>query len=96
MRQPGSGAIIHVPARPETDPTAGMAAYSLSKAALGHLIRILDLELRPHGIRVTAVAPQASRTSSPFLVSDRASPLSGAVVPAYGAQPGRNTPCHLP
>jgi 3-oxoacyl-[acyl-carrier protein] reductase len=35
-----------------------MAAYSASKAALVHLTRILDVELRPHGIRVNAVAPQ--------------------------------------
>ena len=45
------------------DPTAGMAAYSRSKAALSHLVRILDLELRPHGIRVNAVAPQLLDTS---------------------------------
>ncbi len=45
------------------DPTAGMAAYSLSKAALSHLVRILDLELRPHGIGVNAVAPQLLDTS---------------------------------
>ena len=34
MRQRGKGSIVHVSARPATDPTAGMAAYSLSKAAL--------------------------------------------------------------
>jgi 3-oxoacyl-[acyl-carrier protein] reductase len=108
MRQRGSGSIVHVSARPGTDPTAGMAAYSLSKAALSHLIRILDLELRPHGIRVNAVAPQlldtaANRAAFPpealthavrpeaiadiiaFLVSDLAAPVSGAIVPAYGA-----------
>ena len=108
MRQRGSGAIVHVSARPGTDPTAGMAAYSLSKAALSHLIRVLDLELRPHGIRVNAVAPQlldtaANRAVFPadalahavrpeaiadiiaFLVSDVAAPVSGAIVPAYGA-----------
>jgi NAD(P)-dependent dehydrogenase (short-subunit alcohol dehydrogenase family) len=108
MRQGGSGAIVHVSARPGTDPTAGMAAYSLSKAAVSHLVRILDLELRPHGIRVNAVAPQLldtsrNRTVFPaealahavrpeavaniiaFLVSDHAVPVSGAVVPAYGA-----------
>ena len=56
IRQRGKG----VSARPATDPTAGIAAYSLSKAALSHLIRILDLALRPHGIRVNAVAPQPS------------------------------------
>ena len=35
-----------------------MAAYSVSKAALVQLTRILDIEFRPHGIRVNAVAPQ--------------------------------------
>ena len=38
---------MHVPARTGTDPTAGMAAYSLSKEALSYLVHILDLELRP-------------------------------------------------
>jgi NAD(P)-dependent dehydrogenase (short-subunit alcohol dehydrogenase family) len=70
MRQRGSGAIVHVTARPAIDPTAGMAAYSVSKAALVHLTRVLDVELRPHGIRVNAVAPQlmdtpANRASFP-------------------------------
>jgi NAD(P)-dependent dehydrogenase (short-subunit alcohol dehydrogenase family) len=63
MRQLGKGSIVVVSARPGTDPTAGMAAYSLSKAALSHLVRILDLELRPHGIRVNAVAPQLINTA---------------------------------
>jgi 3-oxoacyl-[acyl-carrier protein] reductase len=64
MRQRGKGSIVHVSARPATDPTAGLAAYSLSKAALSHLVRILDLELRPHGIRVNAVAPQLIDTAA--------------------------------
>ncbi|MEU6657632.1 SDR family oxidoreductase [Streptomyces sp. NPDC046821] len=34
----------------------------MSKAALSHLVRILDLELRPQGIRVNAVAPQLIST----------------------------------
>jgi NAD(P)-dependent dehydrogenase (short-subunit alcohol dehydrogenase family) len=108
MRQAGKGSIVHVTARPAIDPTAGLAAYSLSKAALSHLVRILDLELRPHGIRVNAVAPQlidtaVNRTIFPadvlahavapeavanviaFLAGDLAAPVSGAIVPAYGA-----------
>ena len=108
MRQQGSGAIVHVSARPGIEPSGGMAAYSVSKAALVHLTRILDVELRPVGIRVNAVAPQlldtpVTRASFPaemmahavapeaiadviaFLVSDAAAPVSGAILPAYGA-----------
>jgi NAD(P)-dependent dehydrogenase (short-subunit alcohol dehydrogenase family) len=108
MRDRGAGAIVHVAARPGLEPTAGMATYSVSKAALVHLTRVLDLELRPLGIRVNAVAPQIIDTAntrpylppdvlahavSPeaiadiivYLVSDAATPVSGAVVPAYGA-----------
>jgi NAD(P)-dependent dehydrogenase (short-subunit alcohol dehydrogenase family) len=108
MRRLGSGAIVHVTARPGLEPASGMAAYSVSKAALVHLTRTLDLELRPDGIRVNAVAPQlmataANRASLPadvlahavapeaiagviaFLVSDAAAPVSGAILPAYGA-----------
>ena len=108
MQQQGSGVIVHVAARPGIEPTGGMTAYSASKAALVHLTRILDVELRPHGIRVNAVAPQllvtpANRATFPpevlahavapeaiagviaFLVSDAAAPVSGAILPAYGA-----------
>jgi NAD(P)-dependent dehydrogenase (short-subunit alcohol dehydrogenase family) len=108
MRQRGSGAIVHVSSRPGVEPTAGMAAYGISKAALAHLTRLLDLELHPHGIRVNAVLPQLldtprNRAIFPeeqlahavapeaiaeiiaFLVSDAATPISGALLPAYGA-----------
>jgi NAD(P)-dependent dehydrogenase (short-subunit alcohol dehydrogenase family) len=108
MRQQGSGAIVHVAARPGIEPSGGMAAYAVSKAALVHLTRILDIEFHPHGIRVNAVAPQlldtpANRATFPaevmahavapeaiagviaFLVSDAAAPVSGAILPAYGA-----------
>jgi NAD(P)-dependent dehydrogenase (short-subunit alcohol dehydrogenase family) len=63
MQRSGSGAIVHVTARPALEPTAGMAAYGVSKAALAHLTRILDVELRPRGIRVNAVAPQLLDTA---------------------------------
>lgn len=104
MERQGSGAIVHVAARPGLEPSGGMAAYSLSKAALVQLTRVLDVELRPKGIRVNAVAPQvidtpANRAAFPpelltqavapeaiaFLVSDAAAPVSGAILPAYGA-----------
>lgn len=108
MQARGSGAIVHISARPGLEPTAGLAAYSVSKAALIHLTRVLDVELRPLGIRVNAVAPQLIDTAvnrsflpkemlahavSPeaianvvaFLASEAAAPVSGAILPAYGA-----------
>jgi NAD(P)-dependent dehydrogenase (short-subunit alcohol dehydrogenase family) len=108
MRQRGSGSIVHVAARPGLEPAAGMTAYALSKAALVHLTRVLDLELRPFGIRVNAVAPQLLDTAKTrpyltpdllahavapkavadiiaYLISAAAAPVSGAIVPAYGA-----------
>jgi NAD(P)-dependent dehydrogenase (short-subunit alcohol dehydrogenase family) len=63
MQRRGSGAIVHVTARPGIEPALGMAAYAASKAALAHLIRLLDLEFRPVGIRVNSVAPQLIDTA---------------------------------
>src|SRR5690348_1004616 len=108
LRERGSGSIVHVAARPGLEPAAGMVTYAVSKAALVHLTRVLDLELRPLGIRVNAVAPQLIDTAKNrpyltpellahavtpeavadiivYLVSDASAPVSGAVVPAYGA-----------
>jgi NAD(P)-dependent dehydrogenase (short-subunit alcohol dehydrogenase family) len=108
LRDRGSGSIVHVASRPGLEPTAGMATSALSKAALVYLIRVLDLELRPLGIRVNAVAPQILDTALnrqylppdllphavalgavadiiAYLISDAAAPVSGAIVPAYGA-----------
>ena len=108
MQARGSGAIVHTAARPGIEPSAGYAAYSVAKAALVHLVRTLDVELRPHGIRVNAVVPQLIATERnkaifppealagavapeaiadviAFLVSEKAAPVSGAIVPTYGA-----------
>ena len=108
MRERGSGSIVHVASRPGLEPTAGQASYALSKAGLVYLTQVLDLELRPLGIRVNAVAPQLLNTAATrqfvpaealahavtpeaiadilvYLASDSAGPVSGAVVPAYGA-----------
>src|SRR5262249_31049685 len=57
LRDRGSGSIVHVAARPGLEPTAGMATSAVSKAALVYLTRVLDLDLRPLGIGVNAVAP---------------------------------------
>ena len=58
MQKKGSGVIVHVAARQGVEAIGGTAAYSMSKAALVHLTRLLNVELRPQGIRVNAVLPQ--------------------------------------
>ncbi len=80
MQERGSGAIVHITARPGVEPTAGYAAYGVSKAALVHLVRTLDVELRPNGIRVNAVAPQiiATEKNKELFPPDM---LAGAVEP---------------
>jgi NAD(P)-dependent dehydrogenase (short-subunit alcohol dehydrogenase family) len=80
MQLAGSGVIVHVAARPGVEPAAGAAAYGVSKAALVHLTRILDVELRPHGIRVNAVVPQliATAKNRAFLPPEV---MAGAVEP---------------
>jgi NAD(P)-dependent dehydrogenase (short-subunit alcohol dehydrogenase family) len=80
MEKSGSGVIVHVAARPGIEPTAGYAAYGMSKAALVHLVRILDVELRPRGIRVNAVAPQIIATEKNKAIFPAAL-LAGAVEP---------------
>jgi NAD(P)-dependent dehydrogenase (short-subunit alcohol dehydrogenase family) len=63
MQRKGAGSIVHITARPGLEATAGYAAYGVSKAALAHLVRTLDVELRPSGIRVNAIAPQIIATA---------------------------------
>jgi NAD(P)-dependent dehydrogenase (short-subunit alcohol dehydrogenase family) len=80
LRDCGSDSIVHVAARRGLEPAAGMATYAVSKAALVHLTRVLDLELRPLGIRVNAVAPQQLDTAKthPYLTPEV---LAHAVAP---------------
>ena len=80
MQRRGSGAIVHVAARQGVEPTAGVAAYGVSKAALVHLARTLDVELRGLGIRVNVVLPQVMATAkNKALFPPEA--LTGAVEP---------------
>jgi NAD(P)-dependent dehydrogenase (short-subunit alcohol dehydrogenase family) len=89
MRDRGTGVIVHVASKPGLEPTAGMAAYGVSKAALVHLTRVLDLELRPLGIRVNAIAPDILDTAknrpylSPELLAHAVSPEAAADAIAF-------------
>ncbi|MFC5268843.1 SDR family NAD(P)-dependent oxidoreductase [Kribbella qitaiheensis] len=89
MRDRGTGVIVHVASKPGLEPTPGMAAYGVSKAALVHLTRVLDLELRPLGIRVNAIAPDILDTAknrpylSPELMAHAVSPEAAADAIAF-------------
>jgi NAD(P)-dependent dehydrogenase (short-subunit alcohol dehydrogenase family) len=56
------GRIVNVAARPALTPTAGMIAYSASKAAVASLTQSLAEEVKPLGILVNAVAPSIMDT----------------------------------
>jgi NAD(P)-dependent dehydrogenase (short-subunit alcohol dehydrogenase family) len=49
--------VINISSDAAVTPYPGWGAYSSSKAALAHLSRIWDEELRPHGVRVCSVDP---------------------------------------
>ena len=54
----GRGAVVlNVSSDAAINPYPRWGAYGASKAALSHLSRIWDEELRPHGVRVWAVDP---------------------------------------
>ncbi len=56
------GRIVNVAARPAITPTAGLAAYAISKAAVASLTVTLAEELAPEGIFVNAVVPSTMDT----------------------------------
>jgi NAD(P)-dependent dehydrogenase (short-subunit alcohol dehydrogenase family) len=56
-REGRPAAVLLVGSDAGSNPYAGWGAYGASKAALAHLGRIWDEELRPHGIRVLTVDP---------------------------------------
>ncbi len=56
-REGRAALVINITSDAAVTPYAGWGAYGASKAALSHLSRIWDEELRPHGVRVWAVDP---------------------------------------
>jgi len=62
LRTAGGGAIVNISSAAGVLPVAGVAAYSVSKAAVIHLSRQAALDLGPDGIRVNAIVPGWIRT----------------------------------
>jgi NAD(P)-dependent dehydrogenase (short-subunit alcohol dehydrogenase family) len=62
MRARGEGALVHVSSVAATEATAFSGAYSVSKAGVTMLSRLLAVEWGPHGIRSNAVCPGMIQT----------------------------------
>jgi NAD(P)-dependent dehydrogenase (short-subunit alcohol dehydrogenase family) len=57
MLKQGSGAIIHVAARPGLTGKANMAAYGASKSAVIRLVESMSVEYKEAGIRTNCIIP---------------------------------------
>jgi dehydrogenase/reductase SDR family member 4 len=53
----GSGSIVNIASTEALSPDPKLGAYSISKAALIAMTRVLAKELGPRGVRVNAIAP---------------------------------------
>jgi dehydrogenase/reductase SDR family protein 4 len=62
MASHGQGAIVNIASTAGLRASAGLGAYSVSKAAVIMLTRVLGRELAPLGIRVNGVAPALIET----------------------------------
>jgi NAD(P)-dependent dehydrogenase (short-subunit alcohol dehydrogenase family) len=71
MARGGGGSIINMASIAGLEPQPGMGVYSVSKAAVIMLTKVLAAELAPRGIRSNAIAPGLVRTKfSELLWSD--------------------------
>ncbi|HQZ12069.1 MAG TPA: SDR family oxidoreductase [Devosia sp.] len=77
----GGGSIINVTSILAVIATAGDAAYSVAKAGLHHLTRVMALELAPMQVRVNAIVPGYVVTgmNRAFFESDASAPLIGTI-----------------
>ncbi len=57
MRAAGHGSIINISSRQAERPSAGLAAYAVSKSALNALTRVIAVEEAEHGIRANTISP---------------------------------------
>jgi NAD(P)-dependent dehydrogenase (short-subunit alcohol dehydrogenase family) len=62
MVKQGGGKIINISSVAGTRPGPGMGAYSISKAGINMLTKVLASELGPHNVQVNAIAPGLVRT----------------------------------
>lgn len=64
MEKSGYGSIINITSMSSLNKSPNMSAYASSKAALNHMSANLAHDYGPHGIRVNAVGPGATKTAA--------------------------------
>lgn len=96
MQESGKGHIINICSISSIKPTVSAGSYSISKMALLGLTKILRQELMPHGVKVTAVLPGSTLTSSwegTSIPADRfvdPDDIAKAVISCLSMSPGAN------
>jgi NAD(P)-dependent dehydrogenase (short-subunit alcohol dehydrogenase family) len=60
------GSIAHLSSHAALVPVSGAGLVGAARAAIGHMVRVLAVELGSHGIRVNAVAPLAVEPQQRF------------------------------
>jgi short-subunit dehydrogenase len=64
MRAAGAGHIINICSVAGLEPVVAAGSYSVTKYALMGLTKVLREELKPAGVKVTAIIPGATLTHS--------------------------------
>lgn len=64
MRESRSGHIINIVSIAALQPVAEAGSYTVTKFALHGLTKVLRMELMPHNVKVTAILPGSTLTSS--------------------------------
>jgi len=64
MQKSGYGSIVNITSMGSINKSPNMSAYASSKAALNHMTANLAHDYGPHGIRLNAVGPGATRTAA--------------------------------
>src|SRR5262245_16204806 len=89
MTPAGRGAIVNIASTAGLRASAGLGAYSVSKAAVIMLTRVLGRELAPLGIRVNGVAPALIETRFSEALWKNSDILSGYLKSTPLARAGR-------
>jgi len=83
MTERRGGSIINMSSQVGLTPGTGAGAYSISKAGIIMMTRLLALELAPYRVRANAIAPGIVKTdfNAPFWKAPEAEQASSGMVP---------------